>query len=457
MTATVLVVDDMDSNIKLLQAKLLSEYYTVLTSNSAEEAFKIIASNRVDIILMDVMMPIMDGITACRKIKENPNTSYIPLIMVTALSEIEDRVRALEAGADDFLTKPVDYVELFARVKSLTRMKSILDELKLRNQTNQTVGGVSINIDDDITKTKIIILDDDLIQSKNIAKILTNIVGEVKIFNNLLNFETFLENYQPDIAMISCQMNGVDPLRVCVKLRSKEDLKHTSIILISEENELDVIIKGMEIGINDYFITPIDNNELIARVKTQLRKKIYIDKLKADLEQNFNLSIKDSLTNIFNRRYFDNHIKLMIESAKQSSKNLSVIMLDIDDFKSVNDIYGHQAGDELLKSISDILIGNLRVTDLVSRYGGDEFVILIPDLSISDVLKICERLKSKIEKTNFNIPGQSAIIKKTISMGVAEYKNQSVKQFIEEADKALYNSKGAGKNQVSIISLISNP
>ncbi|MFV9862138.1 MAG: response regulator, partial [Rickettsia aeschlimannii] len=137
---TILVVDDIELNIKLLTAKLLQEYYTVLTANNGKEALATLKKGKIDIILLDVMMPEIDGFEVCKTIKTDPETTHIPVVMITALSDIDDRVKGLEAGADEFLTKPINDTALFVRLKSLSRMKSLIDELKLRNSTNALLG-----------------------------------------------------------------------------------------------------------------------------------------------------------------------------------------------------------------------------------------------------------------------------------------------------------------------------
>jgi two-component system cell cycle response regulator len=134
MSARVLVVDDVEVNVRLLEAKLSSEYFTVLTASSGSEALALAQSERPDIILLDVMMPEMDGFEACRRLKADPQTAEIPVVMVTALSETADRVRGLQSGADDFLTKPVNDVALFARVRSLVRLKRMMEEWRLREE-----------------------------------------------------------------------------------------------------------------------------------------------------------------------------------------------------------------------------------------------------------------------------------------------------------------------------------
>jgi len=140
MTARVLVVDDILSNVKLLEAKLAAEYFEVITACNGEQALARVAAELPDIVLLDVMMPGMDGFEVCRRIKTNARTAHIPIVMVTALDQPTDRVSGLDAGADDFLTKPVDDTALFARVKSLVRLKMMTDELRMREETGQKMG-----------------------------------------------------------------------------------------------------------------------------------------------------------------------------------------------------------------------------------------------------------------------------------------------------------------------------
>src|SRR5690606_23282367 len=140
MTARILVVDDVPANVKLLEARLLAEYFEVLTASNGAEALDICERGNVDVVLLDVMMPGMDGFEVCRRLKSDPATQHIPVVMVTALDQVSDRVRGLEAGADDFLTKPANDLQLMTRVKSLVRLKSLTDELRLRASTTRAIG-----------------------------------------------------------------------------------------------------------------------------------------------------------------------------------------------------------------------------------------------------------------------------------------------------------------------------
>ena len=140
MTARILVVDDIPANVRLLEVRLLAEYFEVVTATNGPDAIEACENGKIDVVLLDVMMPGMDGIEVCRRLKSDPATSHIPIIMVTALDQVSDRIRGLEAGADDFLTKPVNDLQLMTRVKSLVRLKSLTDELRLRASTTRNLG-----------------------------------------------------------------------------------------------------------------------------------------------------------------------------------------------------------------------------------------------------------------------------------------------------------------------------
>ncbi|WP_032139449.1 PleD family two-component system response regulator [Rickettsia tamurae] len=445
---TILVIDDIETNIKLLTAKLLKEYYTVLTANSGKEALAILKKGKIDIILLDVMMPEMDGFEVCKTIKTDPETTHIPVVMVTALSDIDDRVKGLEAGADEFLTKPINDTALFVRLKSLSRMKSLIDELKLRNSTNALLGVTNIEMHDTFADKKILLINDDVVQTKNIKQMLLKITQNVKVISNSDELD-IINEYTPDLVIISSMLENDDPLRISVILRGKAEISGVVIILQIDEDGMPLVVKGIELGINDYFVYPIEESELLARIRTQLRRKQYQDNLRNDLEQSVNLAAKDGLTGLFNRRYFDIHLKQMIEKANKESIKLYLLMCDIDNFKHVNDTYGHQAGDKVLTIVSRILKNTLRVTDLIARFGGEEFTILLTDIDISKAIETAERVRVKIEYMDFHIEDQIEPLKKTISIGVTEYKKEeSIESFIERADKAMYEAKTTGKNKI---------
>ncbi len=451
-----LVVDDLLPNIKLLEAKLNNEYYEVLTARNGIEAIEIANKHAVDIILLDVMMPVMDGFETCKKLKSSNHTSHIPVVMVTALSDAEDRVQGLEAGADDFLTKPIDDTALFARIRSLVRMKIMIDELRLRDKTDHVINALSNStyfIAEDLDKAMILIVDDDGVQAKHISKRLSTLPNsKIDIITDPNKTIDMLNTHNYDLVIISTQITGYDSLRLCSNLRSNEKLRNIALLILVEENETKTLIKALELGVNDYLMIPIDGNEVIARSKTQIKRKRYQDALRNSHQQNFNMSITDSLTGVYNRYYFDVHCKTLINQSITNNKSLLLLIADIDNFKGVNDVYGHVAGDEILKQISSLLLLNIRITDLIARFGGEEFVMVLPNTEIKDGLNIADRIRSSVEKTPFNISTGQMTLSKTISIGIARLNaDDSVETMLKRADKGLYLAKENGKNQAIFV------
>ena len=338
MTGTVLIVDDYEYNLKLLEAKLVNEYYTVICAKDGIEALKIIKTKKIDVILLDIMMPKMNGYEVCDLIKGDHSISFIPVIIVTALNEIHDRVKGLESGADEFLTKPINDTALFTRVKSLIKTKHLFDELLLRNRINQHLGLDTINFKDNLKFDNILIIDDDHIQAANICSMInsSNIICNICRDFDEINETDFI---LPDVIIISALLQKNDPLRICVNIRNIDKYKNIPLLMITEQESMGIVIRAIELGVNDYFTYPITKNELIARIKTQIKRKYYQDNLENNLTSSLNLSIKDSLTCIYNRRYFDAYLSQMIQSAKSNNENLMLMMIDVDFFKKVNEFF----------------------------------------------------------------------------------------------------------------------
>ncbi len=444
MTATLLVVDDIDLNIKLLSDKLTNKYYNVIQAHNGSIALSILHEKKIDVALIDYMMPEMDGLQVCRNIKNNPITTYIPVIMITAHSDFERKLLCLEAGADDFLTKPINDIALFTRLKSLTRVKRLIDELSLRNQTNLELGALQIQISD-TTNSKILILDDDEVQAKNITTIISGITNFIKYIDvSTPNYFNEIK-ISPDIILINSSINE-DPLKLFSILKNFELTKSAIFILISEEEDNKIISTGIDLGVDDYIIYPADTNELIARIKTHLRRKSYYDSLKNEITATINLSIKDYLTGLFNKRYFESHLIKILNSENISTY---VALIDIDFFKTINDTYGHIVGDSIIVQVANTILQSVKITDLAARYGGDEFIVILQNISMSEAHSVCDRMLNNIK--SIHLKSENYDIHVTISLGIAEYKKSTkLWDFINQADKALYRAKKSGKNQFCI-------
>jgi two-component system cell cycle response regulator len=451
MSARVLVVDDILPNVKLLEAKLSSEYYDVLTATSGEEAIEKVIQDSPDIVLLDVMMPGMDGFEVCKRIKDDPNVAHIPVVMVTALTDAVDRVKGLEAGADDFLSKPVNDTALMARVRSLVRLKMTVDEWRVRENTASQLGVVekAANVmDEPVENASILVVEDQPFESDKIKETLQEDHDQVMIAENGIKAMELVAQNNYDLLIISLNLKTEDGLRLCSHLRSNERTRSLPILMIAAETDMERVAHGLEIGAHDYMLRPIDRNEMLARARTQIRKKRFQERLRATYEVSLSMALTDSLTGLYNRRYLEVHLQKLLEKNKGSKKSLGVLMFDIDHFKNVNDTHGHAVGDEILKTFSFRLKDNLRSFDLVARLGGEEFVAIMPDVTEEYILFIAERLRRSIGEKPFkcNIESGSLTVTTSIGGAIIDHGEHTVGEILERADKMLYEAKNSGRN-----------
>jgi two-component system cell cycle response regulator len=451
MTARILVVDDIPANVKLLEARLIAEYFEVLTADNGRDALDICDRTQVDVVLLDIMMPEMDGFEVCERLKANPRTAHIPVVMVTALDQPSDRVRGLKAGADDFLTKPVNDLQLISRVKSLVRLKTLSDELRIRADTAQSIG-----IDDPLRLSEgrleeaaqVLLVDSRGSSQERIIKTLKPIAVVTAMSDPQASVFDAAENPY-DLVIVNGNLDDYDPLRLCSQLRSLERTRFIPILLITEHGDEQMIVRALDLGVNDYIVRPLDPNELVARTLTQIRRKRFNDRLRHSVTQTIELAVTDGLTGLHNRRYLDSHLKMLFTRAQARGKSLSVCITDIDRFKQVNDTYGHDAGDEVLKFAMRVR-STVRGADLACRYGGEEFVVVMPDTAADVAAVIAERLRGIIESKPFVLKGAGVSLDITASMGIATAGRgfDTPEQLLKQADLALYQAKRDGRNRV---------
>jgi len=452
MSARVLVVDDVPANAKLLEARLMAEYFDVVTASSGAEALAICERAQCDIVLLDVMMPEMDGFEVCRRLKSGAKTHHIPVVMVTALDQPSDRVRGLEAGADDFLTKPVSDIALVARVRSLTRLKLVTDELRMRAATPKEIGiqdPPRVSLADSGRNGRILIIDDRRASYERIAKVLA---GEHKVDIEVNPQEALFHAAEGDydLLIVSLALENFDALRLCSQVRSLERTRNVPILVVVEVEDNARLLRGLEIGVNDYLMRPIDANELLARVRTQIRKRRYGARLRDNVQMSMELAVTDPLTGLYNRRYMESHVTSLVEQALARGKPLALLVVDIDYFKAVNDMHGHDAGDDVLREFATRLKKSIRGIDLACRYGGEEFVVVMPETDVAVAAIVAERIRRRIAGEPFAIRSGTAALDVTISVGIAALSGVSdtPAAIIKRADQALYRAKRDGRNRV---------
>jgi two-component system cell cycle response regulator len=452
MSARILVVDDVPTNLKLLEVRLASEYFEVILASNGPQALEICERGQCDLVLLDVMMPGMDGFEVARRIKSNPATHHIPVVMVTALDQPADRVKGLEAGADDFLTKPIDDIALVARVRSLVRLKMATDEMRMRVATSRQIGvsdPATEAINDQGLNGRLLVVEDHAVTAERITAALSR-QHTVAIAADPQEALFRAAEGKFDLLMVSIDLKNYDGLRLVGQIRSLERTRYMPILLIADRDQKARLLRGLDLGANDYILRSADKNEMVARVRTQVRRRRFTERLRDNVRQSMELAVTDPLTGLYNRRYMETHADSLVDRAAARGKPLSVLIIDIDHFKAVNDTYGHDAGDDVLREFSDRLRSCIRGIDLACRHGGEEFVVAMPDTDLGVANKVAERIRRRVAAEPFPIERGSRSVEVTISVGLASRIGPQDKAalIMKRADAALYLAKRDGRNRV---------
>jgi two-component system cell cycle response regulator len=456
MSARILVVDDVMANLRLLEAKLSAEYYEVLAVQDGPAALEAAQAWAPDLVLLDVMMPVMDGYEVCRRLKAERATEHVPVVMVTALGDNSERVRGLEAGADDFLTKPVDDETLLARVRALVRLKRLLDEWRLRAETTHQLGVAAGALPPSVRGARALVVDDNETDTARMVEALAAEGIEVTVERSTAAGFERLVRAPVDLVIVSMLGGDDDPLRFASRLRADATTREVPLLLVADEAHRGVLHRGFELGANDYIVKPIDPNELRVRARNQIRRKLYQDRLRADLAYSISLALTDPLTGLHNQRYLRGHLRSLVGSVRSAGGAISALMLDLDHFKKINDQHGHPVGDAALRLVAGAIRANVRLFDTVARYGGEEFVVIMPGAALPDALVAAERLRRSIESLSFKPSAETPHLPLTASIGVATLSNPAEfegaapeETLLRLADEALYTAKREGRNRVA--------
>ncbi|MDT8344235.1 MAG: PleD family two-component system response regulator [Thermohalobaculum sp.] len=450
MPARVLVVDDVPTNRLLLRFKLTGRYFEVLEAPDGEAALDIARREDPDLILLDVMMPGLDGIETCRRLKSDPRTRHIPVMMLTALDKPQDRVLGLEAGADDFLSKPHDDDTLFARVNNLVRIKVTIDELRLRHASSPGADG-AMQVGNAMLEgaSLLIVCNDDAVLPARIRAIRESLRCAVHIASGEREMRALIETTAFDCVIIGPHLSDGEPMRLASFLRARPQTRRIPVLMVFRPDDAARAHLAMGMGVADCLFHPADPSEFIARVRVQIRQKAYSDQLRDAVSESIALATRDPLTGLANRRDAMARLSEMVARAAATCRPVAVMMLDLDGFKSVNDRHGHAAGDAVLRDIAHRLPVALRAGDLVARVGGEEFLVALPDTGPEQAAEIAERIRLAVERAPVRLAGGKPV-RVTVSIGLAVHQpGGEAAALIDAADAALYASKRGGRNTVT--------
>ncbi|MDJ0782516.1 MAG: response regulator [Desulfosarcinaceae bacterium] len=451
----VLVVDDEPKNVKLLTAKLADQSYTIKAAFNGAEALEMVHRHSPDLILLDVMMPGMDGYEVTQQLKQNEATKAIPIIMITALDGPEDKERGMAVGAQEFLTKPVNTAELQARVGSMLRLKQFKEQLESRRESKAQFGRGSTAVSEQSRsrRSHILLVEDDQKDVKLLESVLQESPCELRVTASAEDALKIIEDgWRVDLLLLDVILPGMSGFDLCRRLKRDPHQQDIQVVLITCLDDLESRIRGVELGADDFLVKPVDSRELRARVRVLLEKKHSIDKLRSDYAEALNSAINDGLTGLYNRTYFTRFLEQEILRSNRQGYAVGLLMVDLDDFKRVNDTMGHLEGDRVLQETARLLRDGVREIDLTARYGGEEFAIVFPYADPDGLRRAAHRLLGAVGAHRFFREPINGLNKVTASMGLALYPQNaaSVAELIEAADAMLYEAKQQGKNRLRV-------
>lgn len=411
---TILIVDDEALNLKIV-AQALQERYTIVVATNGELALHIVQKTIPDLILLDISMPNMDGFEVLMKIKDDPKTDKIPVIFLTADNTEETIVKAFNSGAVDYITKPFQMEELNVRVDNQIRTYS------LQNSLNRSV---EVN--------------------RHLMKIVDSYVSFIRV-DTLGIIQEISTNFCNFLQCTSSEMIGKNINILKSGLTPSEQYQDLWNTISSGQTFVHEIQDRNFSGTTNWYRVNISPNYNDANV---LEGYVAIYENIDDAIKFKKNAETDTLTSLPNRFKIDEMLILEQRRANRNEEGFSVILVDIDHFKEVNDTFGHKEGDYLLQAISTVMEKNIRISDFLGRWGGEEFLVICPNTDMHGAYTLAENLRMAVE--NFPFP---TIGHKTASFGVAQYeKTENLEMLFARVDKALYAAKGGGRNQVQVIS-----
>ncbi len=460
--ASILVVDDDPLNVKLLEATLGAKGYRILKAYNGCEALETVDRSPPDLILLDIMMPEMDGYEVVRRLKAGSGTRNIPVVLITALEGRDEKAKGLEAGADEFLNKPVNTTELETRVLSLLRMKKYQEQLNARTQVEKDLLKKSregIICEEDAPWSRVLVVEDNIIDAHLIAGYLSDLPLSCRIVSTGAEAIDILQNETIDLVLLDLMLPDISGIDVCRRIKENEKTMAVQVVLATTLDDLKVKIRGIEQGADDFLVKPLHPDEIKARVTALLKKKAFMDSLADRASAALQAAITDKLTGVYNRAYFKHFIDLEVKRTKRQGDKMALMMVDADNFKQFNDTYGHLAGDGALEMLGRVLKDSVRDVDVVARYGGEEFVVVLPYAGWPEGRSVSERLLEAVKDCSIRVCDDAEETARiTVSIGLAVFPDNglSSEQMISAADAALYTAKRCGKNRVCCAGTLEN-
>ncbi|UCG39601.1 MAG: diguanylate cyclase [bacterium] len=438
----VMVVDDDLLNARMLSDMLPENIYEVVEAYSGQQALEIAAASPPDVIFLDILMPGIDGFEVTRRLKADPETAHIPIVMVTSLENIEDHVHGLHLGAEDVLVKPVNRLEVLSRVRSMVRLGQYQKQLTTRKMAAKAYSVNSLDTAPHHSKGETCLLlvwedgrDRDLFEEGLGTEYAIEVVTDAEVVLRRLGEKVF------DLVFLA--LPDSDRLEILNRIRERDFPGSPQVVIITTPEDVETRLKSMEMGAGDHLTWPMDHRELQASIQVLLRKKRSVDSLRAEYQNALNSSIRDDLTDLYNRAYLNRYLELEVKRSRRHRYPVSLVMMDIDDFKEYNTRYGHLVGDLVIREVAAVLRNTFRDVDLVARFGGDEFIAVLPYCSTSETGEVVTRVCQAVCDHPFPAGEELVPGVLSISTGTATYPDDATtrEDLIRIADERLLTSK----------------
>lgn len=456
MSARILIVDDVAVNRIVQQARLVAAFYDPILAADGATGLAIAREERPDLVLLDLGLPDMSGLEVLHRMRSDPSTRDIPIIALTATGNAAERLAAFAAGADDVMDRPANERLLLARLRNLLRLKAESDFPAPDALAAAGLSETPAAFEPQATVALV------AAQTPPMDHLRDALAGQLRDRLVVLSRREALAdaaadpgcNGLPDVFIL--QDDGRNPsatLRLLSELKSHQATRHAAVCVMGPAGEGDEAAMAFDLGADDAVGPCVTAEELALRTRGLLRRKRQSDRRRARMQDGLRLAMLDPLTGLYNRRYAAPQLAAVAARAKAEGTPFAVMVMDLDRFKQVNDLYGHAAGDQVLVEVARRLTGNLRDTDVLARIGGEEFLAILPGSCMKNARRVAERLCQAMDDDPIRLhSGEELHI--TVSIGVAVAGGAggsgfAIEGLVEQADLALLESKGAGRNQVT--------
>lgn len=420
-----ILIADPSKLSRFLLESLLGEKYSILSVSSHSEAIDVLRKTPPSLAIVSYELEDGQGIDLCRYMKNDQQLKNVPVIIISSVEDEKTRLKVHEDGAIDFIPKNKINKDFAKYIDELMDLLSSID----------------------VSSAKVFVVDDSITQLKFIENILKSVKVDVTLFTKPEELVAAIEKTIPDVIISDLYMDNIDGIELTKILRKNKQLKHVPIIIQTSSRDGGLLRTLMIHGANDYLLKPYSAEELLLKFTAAYKSKKVYDELEEINRKLFTKATTDGLTGIYNRRFFMEQFNFLLLNGKRYKQDLGFIILDIDDFKNINDTYGHICGDETLIAFANCLKASLRQTDIVGRFGGEEFVCLLPNITKNGFFMVLHKLLYNIR--NLEITFEDKKLRVTSSIGAINCLNKDdVDSIIKEADDLLYKAKTTGKNRV---------